>query len=101
MIPTSLQAAQARVEVRDMRAATQGLQQSNRYVHVFYKIVMDYSAPLAWYLSSMEWLSTVYLHLRHFYDEQSFCPYLLSSWASTMKWAILRTLTAMAVLWLA
>ena len=48
MTPTSLQAGQARVEVRDMRAATQGRQQSNRYVPISSKIVMGLSVSLAW-----------------------------------------------------
>ena len=48
MIPTFLQAVRGKVEVRDMRAATQGLQQSNRYVPISSKMVMALSASLAW-----------------------------------------------------
>ncbi len=41
MTPTFLRAAQAKVEVLDMRAATQGLPPFNRYVHISCRVVMD------------------------------------------------------------
>ena len=44
MTPTSLRAAQARVEVLDMRAATHGLPRFNRYVYIPYEIVMELAA---------------------------------------------------------
>ena len=57
---TSHRAAQARVEVRDMKAATQGLPLSSRYVHIFYEVVMESVARWSEELALVQLVPQVY-----------------------------------------
>ena len=60
MTPTFLRAAQARVQVLDMRAAIQGLPLFNRYVHTICEIVMELATRWTQALATASWRLDVY-----------------------------------------
>ncbi len=72
MTPTFLRAAQAKVEVLDMRAATQGLPPFNRYVHKSCRVVMDSVARWTEELSSAESVSAVLTHASSYNGGQGY-----------------------------